>query len=81
LREVEWINDYETVVSRSPSDEPIGGRIIDHLICFHDERCDHVVVIGVVTIVVLHLSFSVFLMVYMFVVGGKEIKEEPGGFI
>lgn len=80
MREVEWINDYETVVSRSPSDEPIGQRIINHLICFHNERCDHVVVVvvvvGVVTIVVLHLSLS-FLLRFILLV--KKLRRRLVG--
>lgn len=81
MREVEWINDYETVVSRSPSDEPIGGRIIDHLICFHDERCDHVVVVVVVTIVVLHLSLSLFSLwfICLLLVVVKKLKRSLEG--
>lgn len=63
LREVERVNDDEAVESRTPSYEPVGRRIVDHLICFHNERCDHV---GVVIIVVLHFCFSLFSL-YLFV--------------
>lgn len=66
-------------MSRSPSDEPIGQRIINHLICFHNERCDHVVVVvvvGVVTIVVLHLSLS-FLLRFILLV--KKLRRRLVG--
>ena len=82
LREVERINDDEAVVCRSPSDEPIGRRVVDHLICLHNKRCDHVCVGGII-IVVLHFFFlsSLFLLSLSMFAVGKEIKEEACGFI
>ena len=78
LREVERVSDDEAVVGRSPGDEPIGRRIVDHLICFGNEWCDHVCVRArsVIVFVLLHF-FSLFLfLLYVYMVAvGNEIKE------
>lgn len=79
LREVQRVNDDEAVVGRSPSDEPIGRRIVDHLICLHNKRCDHVRV--VVIIVVLHFFpfLSLFLSLYMFLLLVKKLRSSLEG--
>lgn len=45
MREIEGVEDDETVVSWAPRDEAIGGGIVNHVISLQNERCDHVVLL------------------------------------
>lgn len=56
MREVERVEDDETVVGWAPRDEFIGGGIVNHVVGFYDKRCDHVV--GVADDVVFHHSMK-----------------------
>lgn len=45
VREFEGVEDDETVVRWTPLDKVIGVWFVNHVVCLHNERCDHVVLL------------------------------------